>query len=284
MKPRRTSERRNGTRRGPDRRDEPLWITGRRAVAEAIRGGLAREVLVGGWVRSTPALRGVLDAAEQAGLEPREVPRSTLDGMGTDHHGVAARVHLPRELRESDILQRSFGPRDILVVLDGVTDPHNLGAAARAAEAAGVRVMVTRERRSAGISPAAIRASAGALLHLPLARVTNLRRTLENLKDRGVTVIGLDGSARATIYDAPGPESAAALVIGSEGAGLSRLVREGCDILVSLPMRGRVESLNASAALAAALFAYVLPSMDRQSERVDSEDAGVAQSGSASDL
>jgi len=145
------------------------------------------------------------------------------------------------------------------VVLDGVEDPQNLGAAARSAEAAGASVLVTRTHRAASITPAAIRASAGALLHVPSARVANISRALDRLRDAGFTAIGLDDGAERSIYDEPCPEGRVAIVVGAEGAGLSRLVREHCDVLVSLPMRGRVGSLNASASLAATLYAYVLP-------------------------
>src|SRR5438105_12885220 len=109
-----------------------------------------------------------------------------------------------------------------------------------------------------------MRASAGALSHLPVARVTNLRRTVDALKDRDFTVIGLDGDAGRSIYDEPCPGGPVAIVVGSEGTGISRLVREGCDLLVAAPMRGAVGSLNASAALAAVMYGYVLPSRDRR--------------------
>ena len=260
------------------------WVTGRRAVAEAVRAGLAQEVVVGQWVRSTPGLRDVLRAVDEAGVGLREVPRSTLDGIGADHQGVAARVRAPRELSDRDLAKHEFGSDALVVVLDGITDPHNLGAAARTAEAAGAVMLVSRIRRAAGATPAAVRASAGALSHLPFARVTNLRRALDALKERGFTVIGLDGSGRS-IYREPCPDGPVAVVVGAEDAGISRLVREGCDLLVSLPMHGRVGSLNAAAALAGALYGYVLPARAGRNQRVHSgDDAGVAQSGSASDL
>jgi len=238
------------------------WVTGRRAVAEAVRAGLAEEVVVGTWVRTTPGLRDVLRSAEKAGVRIREAPRSTLDGIGPDHQGVAARMAAARELSEGELAHHDFGPEDVVVVLDGITDPQNLGAAARTAEAAGAAMLITRIRRAAAVTPAAVRASAGALSHLPVARVTNLRRSVETLKDRRFTVIGLDG-AGSSIYDEPCPEGQVALVVGAEDAGISRLVREGCDLLVALPIGGRVGSLNASAALAAALYGYVLPTRNR---------------------
>ncbi len=162
-------------------------------------------------------------------------------------------------LTERDLEARAWAEDAIAVVLDGVEDPQNLGAAARCAEAAGAAVLVTRTHRAAPVSPAAIRASAGALLHVPTARVANISRAIDRLRDAGFTAVGLDGDAERSIYDEPCPDGRVALVVGAEGSGLSRLVREHCDLLVSLPMRGRVGSLNASASLAAALYAYVLP-------------------------
>jgi 23S rRNA (guanosine2251-2'-O)-methyltransferase len=215
------------------------------------------DVVVGDWVRSTAGMRGLLQAASDADAPTREASRSSLDGIDPDHQGVAARVRAPKELDEAQLARWEFGPEAVVVVLDGITDPHNLGAAARAAEAAGVDMLVTRIRRAAGITPAAVRASAGALLHLPLARVTNLRRAVDRLKEFGFTVVGLDASAPATIYDAPRPNGPLTIVLGSEGGGVSRLVLEACDLRVALPLKGRVESLNASAALAAALYGYV---------------------------
>jgi 23S rRNA (guanosine2251-2'-O)-methyltransferase len=118
---------------------------------------------------------------------------------------------------------------------------------------------VTRVPRAAGVTPSAVRASAGALLHLPHARVANVARTLGRLQDAGFTVVGLDADAPGTIYEEACPDGPVALVIGSEDTGMSRLVRERCDVLVALPMRGRVGSLNAAASLAAAMYGYVLP-------------------------
>jgi 23S rRNA (guanosine2251-2'-O)-methyltransferase len=152
----------------------------------------------------------------------------------------------------------SFSDDAVVVVLDGITDPQNLGAAARSAEAAGASALVTRTRRAADVTSAAVRASAGALLHLPHARVANIPRALGRLQDAGFWVVGLDGAAPDTIYDERCPAGRVVLVVGSEGAGMTRLTRERCDALVSLPLAGRVASLNAAASLAAALYGYVL--------------------------
>lgn len=229
-------------------------------MLEAIRAGLARQVLVARGSRSTPGLRELLEAAERAGVEVREVAASELDRLARDHHGAVARIDAPAPIGERELASWPFEEDALVVVLDGIEDPQNLGAAARSAEAAGVAMLVTRTRRSADVTPSAIRASSGALLHLPHARVANLARALERLKDSGFTVVGLAEDARASVYESAVPEGRLALVLGSEGEGLARLTREACDVLVSLPMLGRVGSLNASASLAAVLYAFVLPS------------------------
>jgi 23S rRNA (guanosine2251-2'-O)-methyltransferase len=237
-----------------------LVVGGRRAVLEAVRAGRATTVLLARGARATPGLRELLDAATAEGISVTEVERSELDALDPDNHGVAARVHLAETLDERDLSSQSYADDAVVVVLDGITDPQNLGAAARSAEAAGAAMLVTRTRRAADVTSVALRASAGALFHLPHARVANLTRALERLKDAGFTVVGLDEAADPAAFGRPCPEGRMAVVLGAEGEGISRLVRERCDVLVSLPMRGRVSSLNASAALAAALYAYVLPS------------------------
>jgi 23S rRNA (guanosine2251-2'-O)-methyltransferase len=232
-------------------------VAGRRAVLEAVRAGLATEVLIARGSRRTPGLREVLDAS--SGLRVREVERAELDAIAEDHHGVVARVRPREPIGERELAMAAFADDALVVVLDGIDDPQNLGAAARSAEAAGAAMLVTRTRRAADVTPAAIRASAGALLHLTHARVANIPRALERLKDAGFTVVGLDEGSPTSVYEAPPPEGRVALVLGAEGAGMARLTREACDVLVSLPLRGRVGSLNASASLAAVLYAFVLP-------------------------
>jgi len=243
---------------------EGAVVGGRRAVVEAIRAGRVREVLVANGVRETQGMQAVRAAAVSAGVDVHEIDREQLDRMAHGHQGVVAR------LRDADVQPTRLGERDLgrfpypddalVVVLDGITDPQNLGAAARTAEGAGASVLVTRVRRAADVTPAAIRASSGALLHVPHARVANIARALGRLQDAGFTVVGLDGDAERSIFDEPCPVGRLAIVIGSEGEGMSRLVRERCDVLVRLPMHGRVDSLNASASLAAALYGFVLPS------------------------
>jgi 23S rRNA (guanosine2251-2'-O)-methyltransferase len=184
-----------------------------------------------------------------------------------DHRGVLARTGAPEVrpvLGERDLSTFAFGPDAFVVVLDGIEDPQNLGAAARSAEAAGAAMLVTRTHRAAPLSDAAVRASAGALAHLPHARVANIAKALTRLQDGGFTIAGLDAEA-PTVDATPCPDGRLALVVGSEGSGMSRLVRERCDLLVALPMRGRVDSLNAAASLAAVLYSWVLPTRDPMS-------------------
>lgn len=239
-------------------------VAGRRAVAEAIRAGRASEVLVARGARSTQGLRAVIEAADRAGIPVVERSRSELDERSTragfrEHHGVVASVMPSTTLSERQLGAFPFVEDALVVVLDGVTDPQNLGAAARSAEAAGASVLVSRVRRAAPVTPAAIAASSGALLHLPHAYLANIPRALDRLRDAGFSVVGLDDAADETIYDEPCPPGRVAIVIGSEGEGLARLTKERCDRLVALPMHGRVASLNAAASLAAVLYAYVLP-------------------------
>lgn len=237
----------------------PIVVAGRRGALEAVRAGVATEVLVARGSRSTSGLRELLEASRRAGVAVRDVDRAELDALAADHHGAAARVRVASPLGERELATRTYGPDDLVVVLDGIEDPQNLGAAARSAEAAGAVMLVLRTHRAADVTPAAIRASSGALLHVPLARVANVARALARLKDAGFAVVGLDERSPTSVYEAEPLEGRVAVVVGSEGGGLSRLTRQACDLLVALPMRGRVGSLNASAALAALLYAFVLP-------------------------
>ena len=245
--------------RRPHPRSSQVAIGGRRPVGEAVRSGRARRVLIARGAHGTEGLQSVLDETDQAGLSVEWVEPSEIDSLVPhDHQGVAALVTLPAELDQRGLTSSSFEADAVVVVLDGITDPQNLGACARSAEAAGAAMLVTRKRRAAPLSPGAFKASAGALFHLPVARVANIAQALHALQERGFHVVGLDHRARADIHSAPSPSRPLALVVGAEDVGLSRLVREACDELVAIPLAGRTSSLNASAALAAALFGYVL--------------------------
>jgi 23S rRNA (guanosine2251-2'-O)-methyltransferase len=234
-------------------------LGGRRPVTEAIRSGRATRIMIARGSSPTEGLRSVLAEAERSGLAVEWVEPAAIDSLGLrDHQGVAAIANPPRELDDRALASFGFDPDAVVVVLDGITDPQNLGACARSAEAAGAAALVTRKRRAAPMSAGAVKASAGAMFHLPIARVTNISRTLDQLKERGFRVVGLDHRADSTIHESPPPPRPVALVVGAEDVGLSRLVRESCDELVAIPMAGKTSSLNASAALAAALFGYLL--------------------------
>ncbi len=229
-------------------------------MMEGVRSGRARRLLVARGSRRTQGLSDLLGEAERAGLPVTWVGRASIDALSLrEHQGVAAFVSTPAELDERGLGRLDLGSDALAVVLDGITDPQNFGACARSAEAAGAAVLVVRRRRAAPLTVAAVRASAGALLHLPVARVTNLERAIRQLQERGFTVVGLDPKG-TPLADAALVGRPLAMVVGSEGVGLSRLVRERCDFLVAIPMRGRMESLNASAALAVGLFGYALGS------------------------
>lgn len=221
-------------------------------MREAVRAGRAlQRVLLdrkGGQV--------LLDLGEQAraaGIEVRTTTRDELDAIAGEvrHQGVLAMA----DAFTFTPLEALLGA-DLVVVLDGVTDARNLGAIARVAEQAGAGGMVIRDRRAAGPSPAAEKAAAGALSWLPVAQVTNITRALETLGGAGLWSVGLAGEGSTTIYEQPLMAERIALVIGEEGSGLSRLVAERVDALVSIPMGGRLDSLNASTAAAVATFEW----------------------------
>ena len=234
-------------------------MVGRRPALEAVRSGRAVEVLVARGARSTPGLREVVEAAGGSNVPVSTVDEERIESLadGALHQGVAARVKPAPRLGEADLASRKWGAESIVVVIDGVTDPQNLGAVARTAEAAGAEAMITRRRRAAHLDKVALKASAGALLHLPVAEVANIPRALGLLKEAGFWVVGLDESAQKSVTEER-PEERLAMVLGAEGIGLSRLVRESCDELLAIPLRGRVASLNVSVAAGVALFSYAL--------------------------
>jgi 23S rRNA (guanosine2251-2'-O)-methyltransferase len=174
---------------------------------------------------------------------------------GARHQGVVARYNAPTPHSEAELpkLVEGAGVSALFLVLDGVTDPHNLGACLRSAEAAGVTAVIVPKDRAVGITPTVRRASAGAADRVPLVAATNLARALKALKDAGVWLVGLVGDIDTSLYsiDLKGP---IAIVLGSEGEGMRRLTREACDFVARIPMRGGVESLNVSVATGIALF------------------------------
>jgi len=195
--------------------------------------------------------------AGRAGVHVMRVPTKRLDGFygGGRHQGVVARVQA-KDLGQTldDVLEGVEKP--LLLVLDGVTDPHNLGACLRVANAAGAHAVVAPRDRAAGITPVVSKVASGAAEATPYLMVTNLARTLRELKERNVWIVGADERAEKTLYEADLPESIA-WVLGAEGEGMRRLTRENCDLLVRIPMRGEVESLNVSVSAGLCLFESV---------------------------
>ncbi len=229
-----------------------MWIYGRRPVLEAIREGRARRVVLARGVE-----RRLVRELEALGVPFEWTSRVELaERVGTTRHqGIAARVEGLAFAEPEAAFRRAerAGELPLLVLLDGLTDPQNYGAVIRSAEALGAHGVVSEERRSAPLSPAVVKASAGAAARIPLVRVKNLPRFIEALKDRGVWVYGLAGESARSLEDAD-YRRPLALVIGSEGKGMRRLVRERCDELLAIPLKGRTPSLNASVAAGIALY------------------------------
>jgi 23S rRNA (guanosine2251-2'-O)-methyltransferase len=196
--------------------------------------------------------------AEKAGVTLMRVPTKRLDGFygGGRHQGVVA-MAFEKPAREGleDLLDSLKEP-PLLLVLDGVTDPHNLGACLRVADAAGAQAVIAPKDRAAGVSAVVSKIASGAAESVPYYMVTNLARTLDDLKERNIWIVGADERAEKTLYEAELPE-AVAWVLGAEGEGMRRLTRERCDLLVKIPMRGSVESLNVSVASGVCLFESV---------------------------
>jgi 23S rRNA (guanosine2251-2'-O)-methyltransferase len=222
-------------------------IYGVRPVIEALRSK-RREVFE---VLDAVGNGEVAEAAAASGVSVKRVPRARIEDLarGGAHQGVAARVG---PYPYSDLDEILAAPDPLILILDGVTDPRNLGAALRAADGAGASGVVIPKDRAVGVTAAAVKASAGASEHVPVARETNLRRAIDRMKAAGVWVYAAEvGGTTYTGLDLAGP---AALVFGSEGRGVRRLVREGCDGAVSIPMLGAVGSLNVSVAAAVLLY------------------------------
>ena len=218
--------------------------------------GSVAELWVDG-ARHDKRMAAILDLARQAGVRVHRADKAALEKLvgQARHQGVVARVHAPRVYSETELnalLDRLDGP-PFLLVLDGVTDPHNLGACLRSADAAGVQAVIAPKDRAASLTATAMKVASGAAQTVPFVQVTNLARCLRDLKARGIWLVGLDGHAEQTLYDTDlkGP---LAVVMGAEGQGLRRLSKEHCDFLVTIPMLGTVESLNVSVATGVCLF------------------------------
>jgi 23S rRNA (guanosine2251-2'-O)-methyltransferase len=233
-------------------------ITGIHAVREALEAGRAFDRIVIAKGRQDTRTEEIVQLARGRDIAVRFEDRGQLDRLANskDHQGVVALVAAAAVATLESVLARansSKGHIGLIVLLDGVEDPHNLGAIVRTALAAGAHGVVIPERRAAGLTDTVARASAGALAHLPVARVTNLARTMEELKVAGYWLVGLDESAEKS-YTEVDYTSPTGIVLGGEGKGLHELTRKRCDFVVSLPTVGPVKSLNVSVAAGVVLF------------------------------
>ena len=231
-------------------------IYGINAVTEALKArGRAFEWVGVAKERHDLRLQRVIDECRRQAVAVRFVPRAELDRMAGNngHQGVVAVTSAKQYSDLDDVLAAKRGTHSLVVVLDGVEDPHNLGAILRTADAAGADGVVIPERRAAGVTAAVAKVSAGASEHLPIAKVTNIARTLEELKSNNLWIVGLDERGSQS-YESLDYKMDCALVMGAEGKGLHDLVRKRCDFLVSIPMLGKVASLNVSVAAGVVLY------------------------------
>ena len=235
-------------------------IEGRNAVIEALRAGISIDKIFIVRGETDATLGHIASAAREKGIVVVDTDRRKLDNMSRTHahQGVIAIAAVREYATVDDILgaARTRGEPPLVVVCDEISDPHNLVAIIRTAECAGAHGVIIPKRRSAGLTAVVGKTSAGAVAHLPVARVANLTALLKELKDDGLWIFGADAAGDRPLYEADlkGP---AAIVIGSEGDGMSRLVAENCDFTVSIPMFGKINSLNASAAAAVLLYEAV---------------------------
>ena len=235
-------------------------IEGRNAVIEALRTETAIDKIYIAKGETDKTLGHIASKSRDRGIVVVEADRRKLDHMSRTHahQGVIALAAVREYVSVQSILKAAAekGEAPLLVVCDEISDPHNLGAILRTAECAGAHGVIIPKRRSAGLTAVVAKTSAGAVSYMPVARVPNMAALLKDLKKQGVWVFGTAAEGTTTLYDADlkGP---AAIVIGSEGDGMSRLVTENCDFLVSIPMKGQISSLNASAAAAILLYEAV---------------------------
>jgi 23S rRNA (guanosine2251-2'-O)-methyltransferase len=248
-----------GGRGGPAGTEGPETVVGRNPVVEALRARVpATALYVAERIDSDDRVREALKLAGSLGVPLMEAARIELDRLSgsAPHQGLALQVPAYTYAHPDDLLARAAEAREapLLVALDGVTDPRNLGAVVRSAAAFGAHGIVVPARRAAGMTASAWRASAGAAARLPVARATNLTRALEAYRKAGLLVVGLDAAGALDVDALEGAADPLVLVIGSEGKGLSRLVRETCDLVARIPIGASTESLNAGVAAGIALY------------------------------
>ncbi len=251
---------RPGRRLEPERELAEDMIEGRNALSEALKSGRAIDKVFVAGGETDKALARLAAQAKEAGAVVVAADRRKLDQMSPTgaHQGVIAQVAAHGYATLDELLQRAAdrGEAPLLVLCDELSDPHNLGAILRTAECAGAHGVVIPKRRSVGLTAVVSKTSAGAVEYMPVARVGNMAAAIRELKERGVWIFGTAADGATDLYhaDLKGP---AAIVIGNEGQGMSRLVAESCDFQVSIPMKGRISSLNASAAAAILLYEAV---------------------------
>lgn len=248
-----------GAARSREASGGPEWVAGRNPVVEALRAQVpATALYVAERIDSDDRVRESLKLATRAGIPLMEASRTELDRLagGSHHQGLALQVPPYDYAHPDDLSGRADdeGGPTLLVALDGVTDPRNLGAVLRSAAAFGAHGVVVPSRRAAGVTATAWKVSAGAAARVPVARATNLTRTLQAYRDAGMYVVGLDGDATTDLADVDLVTEPVVLVVGSEGKGLSRLVRETCDVVAAIPITSAAESLNAGVAAGIALY------------------------------
>ena len=260
----RTERKRIDAKRGDRKRDfrrEPRehhdTVAGRNAVVEALRAGIpAKELVVAIGVDIDERLEESVRLAQKMGIGIREIERRQIENMTgiANHQGIALVAKPFQYSSQKEIFARAKEPA-LFVAVDGVTDPRNIGAIARSAAAFGADGLLIPERRNAPLTASAWKASAGAAARLPIAQVTNLVRSMQDAKEFGCFIVGLDGDADTEVESMEIADQPIYIIVGSEGRGLSRLVRENCDLLIKIPMSNTVESLNASVAMSIALYA-----------------------------
>lgn len=251
-------------------------VEGRQAVRELLLAGTrpVKEVVVAAGQNQTGVLAQVMELAAELRVPVKEVARSKFESMAATEapQGVIARAAPLAEHDLEELARPPDGRPPFLLVLDGVTDPGNVGAALRTAECAGVTGAVLGRHRSAHITPAAAKAAAGAIEHVPMAVVPGIPNALARLGELGVWTVGLDVAAPTPVYDMSVAAEAVALVVGSEGKGLSRLARQRCDVVAAIPLSGRLSSLNAAAAAAIGCFEIARHRQDTTSDNKSPRD------------
>ena len=257
---RRRPARREDYRREPEVEENENQLEGRNALTEALRSGRTIDKVFIASGETDRALQHLAAQAKEAGAVVVPVDRRKLDAMSTTraHQGVIALAAAREYFTIDDILETAAerGEAPLIVICDELSDPHNLGAILRSAECAGAHGVIIPKRRSVGLTATVAKASAGAVEYIKVAKVTNINTAMEELKEKGVWIFGTAAEGSVPMYqaDLTGP---AAIVIGSEGDGMSRLVRKNCDVTVHIPMKGAITSLNASCAATILLYEAV---------------------------